>query len=64
MIESYNSKDMFILENINVFEGSGSFRKTRTIEIVEKSTLIACPLKRITYLVRDKLKDTLLKYYQ
>lgn len=64
MIKGYNSKDMFISENIDVFEGNGSFKKTCTIEVDKKCTPIACPPRRIPYLVRDKLKNTLLKMMQ
>jgi len=61
VIEGHSSKDMFIAENIDVFEGSGTFKKTCKFEIDEKSTPVACPPRRIPYTVRDKLKSTLIK---
>lgn len=61
MIEGHSSKKMFIAENIDVFESSGTYKKTCKIEIDEKSTPVACPSRRIPYTVRDKLKSTLIK---
>jgi len=61
VLESYNVKEMFITENIDVFDGTGSFRKKCTIEVDEKSTPVACPPRRIPYTVRNKLKETLTK---
>lgn len=58
MIQNLNIKDRFISENIDVFEGNGTFKKKCAIEIDKKCTPVASPPRRIPYTIRKKLKDS------
>lgn len=61
IIENCNTKDIFITENIDIFEGDGSLKKKCTIEVDEKNIPVASSPRKISYTVCDKLKGTLTK---
>lgn len=60
VVHYYESKEKFINDNSEIFEGLGKFSQKCKISLNENYKPIANPPRRVPFAIRDKLKQTLL----